>query len=58
MDIKEGALLIAKLRKENETNSQEEKVFNLKWIELLKKSMANALSKKETKSINNRLKTT
>lgn len=46
MDAKEIFLLIAQLRKENETNSPEEKEFNLKWIEELKISIANALSKK------------
>ena len=44
MDAKEISLLIAQLRKENETNSPEEREFNL--IELLKTSIANALSKK------------
>lgn len=39
MDIKEICLLIAQLKKENETNSPEEKEFNLKWIEILKKSI-------------------
>lgn len=46
MDAKEISLLIAQLRKENETNSPEEREFNLKWIELLKTSIASALSKK------------
>lgn len=45
MDAKEISLLIEQLRKENETNSPEEKAFNLNWIELLKTSMANALNK-------------
>lgn len=39
MDIKEICLLIAQLKKENETNSPEEKEFNLKWIEILKESI-------------------
>lgn len=39
MDIKEICLLIALLKKENETNSPEEKEFNLKWIEILKESI-------------------
>lgn len=39
MDIKEICLLIAQLKKENETNSPEEKEFNLKWIEVLKESI-------------------
>jgi hypothetical protein len=39
MDIKEICLLIAQLKKENETNSPEEKDFNLKWIEILKESI-------------------
>lgn len=39
MDIKEICLLIAQLKKENETNSPEEKEFNLKWIEALKESI-------------------
>lgn len=47
MDAKEISLLIEQLRKENETNSPEEKAFNLNWIELLKTSMDNALSKKD-----------
>ena len=32
-------MLIAQLKKENETNSPEEKEFNLKWIEALKESI-------------------
>lgn len=39
MDIKEICLLIAQLKKENETNSPEEKEFNLKWIEILKEGI-------------------
>ena len=39
MDIKEICLLIAQLKKKNETNSPEEKEFNLKWIEALKESI-------------------
>jgi len=39
MDIKEICLLIAQLKKEDETNSPEEKGFNLKWIEALKESI-------------------
>lgn len=39
MDIKEICLLIAQLKKENETNSPEEKDFNLKWVEILKESI-------------------
>lgn len=39
MDIKEICLLITQLKKENETNSPEEKDFNLKWIEILKESI-------------------
>lgn len=39
MDIKEICLLIAQLKKENETNPPEEKEFNLKWIEILKESI-------------------
>lgn len=39
MDVKEICLLIAQLKKENETNSPEEKEFNLKWIEILKESI-------------------
>lgn len=39
MDIKEICLLIAQIKKENETNSPEEKEFNLKWIEILKESI-------------------
>lgn len=37
MTAKEACLLIAQLKKENETNTPEEKEFNLKWIESLNK---------------------
>jgi hypothetical protein len=39
MTIKEGSLLISQLNKENESNSESEKEFNLKWIELIKMAM-------------------
>ena len=45
MDIKEICLLIAQLKKENETNSPEEKDFNLKWIEILKESIDKSINK-------------
>ena len=45
MDIKEICLLIAQLKKENETNSPEEKEFNLKWIEALKESIDKSVNK-------------
>lgn len=45
MDIKEICLLIAQLKKENETNSPEEKEFNLKWIEALKGSIDKSVNK-------------
>lgn len=45
MDIKEICLLIAQLKKENETNSSEEKEFNLKWIEALKESIDKSVNK-------------
>lgn len=38
-------LLIAQLKKENETNSPEEKEFNLKWIEALKESIDKSVNK-------------
>nr|DAG58598.1 MAG TPA: hypothetical protein [Bacteriophage sp.] len=51
MDIKEICLLIAQLKKENETNSPEEKEFNLKWIEILKESIDKSINKSINKSI-------
>jgi hypothetical protein len=51
MDIKEICLLIAQLKKENETNSPEEKEFNLKWIEALKESIDKSINKSINKSI-------
>jgi len=45
MNIKEICLLIAQLKKENETNSPEEKEFNLKWIEILKESIDKSINK-------------
>lgn len=45
MDIKEICLLIAQLKKENETNSPEEKEFNLKWIEIPKESIDKSINK-------------
>lgn len=51
MNIKEICLLIAQLKKENETNSPEEKEFNLKWIEILKESIDKSINKSINKSI-------
>lgn len=45
MDIKGICLLIAQLKKENETNSPEEKESNLKWIEALKESIDKSVNK-------------
>ena len=45
MDIKEICLLIAQLKKENETNSPEEEEFNLRWIEALKGSIDKSVNK-------------
>ena len=45
MTIQEGSQLIAQLKKENESNSEEERMFNEEWIRLLKKSMKKAIEK-------------
>lgn len=45
MDIKGICLLIAQLKKGNETNSPEEKESSLKWIEALKESMDKSVNK-------------
>lgn len=46
MTAKEVCLLIAQLKKENETNTPEEKEFNLKWIECLTESLNKVINKK------------
>lgn len=46
MDLHNVVKLIKTLSAENETNSSEEKAFNLEWIRLLKISMQNAITKK------------
>ena len=46
MDIKEICLLIAQLKKENETNSPEEREFNLKCIECINESINKSINKK------------
>lgn len=46
MDIKEICLLMAQLKKENETNSPEEREFNLKWIECINESINKSINKK------------
>lgn len=51
MDIKGICLLIAQLKKENGTNSPEEKGFNLKWIETLKESIDKSINKSINKPI-------
>jgi hypothetical protein len=43
---KEAIELIKILKKENENNSQEDKVFNNEWIRLVKKSWEATLDKK------------
>ena len=45
MTIQEGSQLIAQLKKENESNSEEERMFNEEWIRLLKKAMKEAVNK-------------
>ena len=45
MTIQEGSLLIAQLKKENESNSEEERMFNEEWILLLQKAFKEAISK-------------
>lgn len=44
MKGKDVCLLIAQLRKENETNSPEEKEFNEQWIGFLIKAMKKAVA--------------
>ena len=39
MILKDIVILIGKLQEENKTNSKEEREFNLKWIEEIKKSI-------------------
>lgn len=59
MTIQEASQLIAQLKKENESNSEEERMFNEEWIRLLKKAMKEAINKAyfkaPTKSENIRL---
>ena len=45
MTAKETSQLIGILKIENETNSKEEREFNLEWIRLLIKACDNALTK-------------
>jgi len=45
MTIQEGSQLIGQLKKENESNSEEERMFNEEWIRLLKKAMKEAVNK-------------
>jgi len=42
MTIQEGCQLIAQLKKENESNSEEERLFNEEWIDLLLKAIKEA----------------
>jgi hypothetical protein len=42
MTIQEGCQLIAQLKKENESNSKEERLFNEEWIRLLHKAIKEA----------------
>jgi hypothetical protein len=45
MTIQEGCQLIAQLKKENESNSEEERMFNEEWIGLLHKAFKEAINK-------------
>jgi len=45
MTIQEGCQLIAQLKKENESNSEEERLFNEEWIRLLHKAFKEAINK-------------
>jgi hypothetical protein len=45
MDLQSASRLISILKEENKTNSQEDKEFNLVWIELIKTSMGAAIEK-------------
>ena len=59
MTIGKATELIKQLEKENLNNSQSDLDFNLQWIELLKKSISEAIKKKfstEPKPINNKLR--
>jgi len=42
MTLQEVSQLIAQLKKENETNSEEERLFNEEWIDLLLKAIKEA----------------
>ena len=46
MTIGKATELIKQLEKENLNNSQADLDFNLRWIELLKKSISEAIKKK------------
>ena len=46
MTIGKATELIKQLEKENLNNSQSDLDFNLQWIELLKKSISEAIKKK------------
>lgn len=45
MTIQEASQLIAQLKKENESNSEEERMFNEEWIGLLHKAFKEAINK-------------
>ena len=45
MTIQEGSQLIGQLKKENESNSEEERMFNEEWILLLQKAFKEAIDK-------------
>ena len=45
MTIQEGSQLIAQLKKENESNSEEQRMFNEEWILLLQKAFKEAIDK-------------
>ena len=49
MTIQEASQLIAQLKKENETNSEEERLFNEEWIRLLHKAIKEAINKEYPK---------
>lgn len=56
MTIGKAIELIKQLEKENLNNSQADLAFNIQWIELLKKSISEAIKKKfstEPKPSNN-----
>jgi hypothetical protein len=51
MTIQEGCQLIAQLKKENESNSEEERLFNEEWIDLLLKAIKEACENLQKESI-------